>query len=82
MMSDPVIRITVLIGPGLRIDRIDRKDDAFALINPRRKSIRQMKILKVEESSILAGNEQDRSAMMAVYLGAYFLGEKILNIAY
>ena len=67
-MTDTVIRIAVLIAPGLRIDGIDRKDDAFSLFDPRCEGIGHMKVLEIVEVSVLTRDEQDRSAMMSVDL--------------
>ena len=68
MPANAPIWIAILIGPGFPIDGVDGKDHGLTAFQPGSPGVGHAEVFKVEEPSVLAGNEQHRTARVAVYL--------------
>ena len=85
MTADAPARVTVCIGPGLCINGIHRKNGDFPGVDPWCPYIRHLEVFKVEKTSVLAGNKQDRLSAMTVQFAFHILakcGTVIFKILY
>ena len=66
--ADAPVSVPISIRPGFRIDGVNGEHHHLPGVNEGSPGIRHVEIFKVEESTILTGDKQHRSAGMAVDL--------------
>ena len=68
--------VAAFICPGFIVNGINGIDGNLSAVNPGRKDIGHMEILKIIETSGLTGNEQYGFSLMAIYLELHIAAER------
>ena len=83
--TDTPAWIAVCVGPGLCINGIHRENGDFSGIDPWCPDIRHVEVFKVEKTSVLTGDKQDRLSAMTVQFAFHIpteCGTVIFKILY